>query len=267
MSNQRDKIADRLNRLVSVCPSSSWLDACLQHVNASETPISEFDDYCAAVLHQILHSDLRSVVRYDSEISPTIPTKDSNNHSILLRNSLSESINRTRTRTKNIEDNPPTSTAVSLPPTFNLLVQIEELLDVSLNAEDRLKVGPAALTSPTAVGNQRQRCLKMVLSDGYDYRNESSSASGIVDPVNCDSSFISMELSPIPNLSVHSQPGVKVLLRGPITIRMGLLLLNEANAIVLGGCVAELIPYQQKAREKAARIAGVGIGMSFISIG
>jgi hypothetical protein len=251
MTDERDKIADRLNSLVSIYPSRCWLDACLQHVNDTESSISEFDDYCAAVLHQILHSDLRNVVRHDTENSDPSSRNETNNHSDLLRNAITESINRASARTQN-------STKVSLPPTFRLLVQIEELLDVSLNAEDRLKVGPTTLSSPTPIGNQRHRCLKMVLSDGYPHREEPSLE--MVDSAKTDSSLIAMELSPIPNLSVNSQPGVKILLRGNITIRMGLLLLNETNAIVLGGCVADLIPYQQKAREKAARIAGVGVG-------
>jgi hypothetical protein len=156
-----------------------------------------------------------------------------------------------------------TSTKVSLPPTFRLLVQVEELLDVSLNAEDRLKVGPAELTSPSPVGNQRMRCLKLAFSDGY---SNSKGDETMVESVGSVStpSIIGMEVNPIPNLSVQSQPGVKVLLRGPMTIRMGMLLLNEFNALVLGGCVAELIPIQKKARDMAARIAGVGVGKTLV---
>jgi len=292
----RDKISDRLNRSLSIHPCRSWFDACLQHVNDTESStISELDDYCTVVFHQILHSDLRNVVRNENmegisdpktTTTSTIQDHESIKNSILLRNAIEESIDRIKdhktTTTEHRHDpsssyssstiptNSVTSTKVSLPSHFKLLVQIEELLDVSLNAEDRLKVGPSSLSSPTPVGNQRHRCLKMVLSDGYPdhHTNRSISSSAVRRDVDTfintsNSILIAMELSPIPNLSVNSQPGVKILLRGAITIRMGILLLNEANSIVLGGCVTDLIPYQQKAREKAARIAGIGVGTFF----
>ena len=72
-----------------------------------------------------------------------------------------------------------------------------------------------------------------------------------------------METSPIPNLSVHSRPGIKVVISGPVDIRYGILMLHPGNTIVLGGCIPSLIPIQKKAMELAAKEAGVGIDATF----
>jgi hypothetical protein len=89
-----------------------------------------------------------------------------------------------------------------------------------------------------------------------------------------------MEVEPIPALSVNSKAGVKVVMRGPLQIRHGLLLWqpvyrppdnaggnvnNNANAAavqqitVLGGCVAELVQIQATALQQAKLVAGVGV--------
>jgi len=71
--------------------------------------------------------------------------------------------------------------------------------------------------------------------------------------------MIAMEVSPIRDLSTHSQAGIKILLRGPIDVRLGVLHLHEGNVIVLGGCVAELVEVQKQAHEQAKRTAGIGV--------
>ena len=62
--------------------------------------------------------------------------------------------------------------------------------------------------------------------------------------------LVVIEVSPIKDLSVNSKPGIKVLLRGKISIR--------GNAVVLGCCVPYLLKVQKKALNVARRIAGVG---------
>ena len=153
----------------------------------------------------------------------------------------------------------------TLPKPFKLVVQIEELLDVSLNAEERLALGPASSSSPTPIGNQKKRCLKILISDGFfsngDCRRpveEGSSDSG-----RSPCHIVAMETAPIPSLSVHSKPGIKIVLCGPIQIRLGILMLNPGNTTVLGGCIPALIPIQKKAMDMAAKLAGIGIDPTF----
>ena len=145
------------------------------------------------------------------------------------------------------------------------MLQIEELLDVSKNAESRLSLGPASSTSPAPVGNQSRRCLKLLLSDGY-YENGSSQPANAANN-NAGSistnQFVAMETKPIPNLSAHSMPGIKVVLSGPIYIYMGVLMLDSSNTAVVGGFIPSLIQVQKKAISCAAKVAGVGIDPTY----
>ena len=187
--------------------SDDWLTACRIHLRETNQP-----ETADSVLYQVLHSDLRNVVKRDEDDG-------------ILRRALSQ----------NHEN---------LDASFSLMVQVEELLDVSLNAEARLEVGPASSTAPTPIGNQRMRCLKLYLSDGYHPTPQH---------------LVAMEVSPLPDLSVNSKAGLKVVLRGPLTCRNGIIILNPGNAAVLGGSVASLVEIQRKALEQAKKVAGVGV--------
>ena len=68
-----------------------------------------------------------------------------------------------------------------------------------------------------------------------------------------------METSPISNLSVNSKAGMKLLLRGAIPCRHGILMCNNDHVQVLGGSVVSLVEIQRKAMEQAKKVAGVGI--------
>ena len=215
-------IRTKLEQIAGVMPSEGWLLACQAFLRLTN------EDTADAVLHQVLHADLRDVVRPLESNSTTIHTAS---HSpILLRSSLQQSMSDELRK-------------VTLPENFRLLVQVEELLDVSLNAEARYSLGPASATAPTPVGNQRSRLLKLYMADGH------------LPPTH----LLAMETTPIPNLSVHSLAGIKVLLRGPLEIRHGLIQLNPSNTTVLGGSVSDLVVIQRKALEQARRLAGVGV--------
>lgn len=201
-------ICSQLETIAGVRVSQEWLTACRAHLRETRQPES-----ADSILHQVLHSDLRDVVSREQDDG-------------ILRHALSQEY-------------------AVLPESFRLMVQVEELLDVSLNAEARLSIGPASPTAPTPVGDQRMRCLKLYLSDGYR--------------VVRDIHLVGMELSPIPDLSVHSQAGLKLILRGPLKCRFGVILCSPSNTIVLGGCVASLMEMQKKALEQAQRLAGVGV--------
>lgn len=227
------EIRERLMQSAGVYPSSHWLEDCLDALSSPSNAVE------GVILQQILHHDLRDVVReFEEPVSNdnhvTMPSK-------LLRRAVQESRNNHQ--------------AVVLPKDFALMVQVEELLDISQNAETRLAIGPASPNAPTPLGNQNNRCLKLALADGYTldgsniYRDEN-------EP---HILFTAAELVPIPDLSVNSFAGVKVLLHGPIAVRNGLLLLSPPHATVLGGQVQELVEIQRKALEQAKRVAGVGI--------
>ena len=283
---------DRLSSLAGIEPTTEWLGACTSHLRQVSLHNNEDE-----VLHQIIHTDLRNVVRRlgtstgrtdggggdinrNSSNPITLNENGDSQPSYILRRSISQSSRcSTTTNGSNDSNSNSSSNKATLPENFRLMVQIEEFLDVSLNAEDRLSLGPASSTSPP-VGNQRKRCLKLLLSDGY-YKNGSrcswtSSQSDITSSSNsnnnngrngnenyCFDNFVGMETQPIPHLSVHSKPGLKVMLKGPINIFMGILMLGPSNTIILGGCIPSLIPIQKKAIACAARLAGVGIDATY----
>jgi hypothetical protein len=152
------------------------------------------------------------------------------------------------------------------------MCQVEELLDVSKNAQGRLELGPVAAYEPTPMGNQRHRCLKYYLSDGYSSGNDGSSGSNdgnatseqqqLSHHATTPPSFlhlVAMEVIPIPHLSVHSKAGIKILLQGPMEVRHGVLLCHPGNTTVLGGQVPPLVQIQQAALLQAQRIAGIGV--------
>jgi hypothetical protein len=258
MATGANTIREKIERIAGVQPSQHWLQDC-----ETELSVTGAANYTAdAVLQQILHHDLRDVVR---EFPATV--YDANHPSVLLRRAVQDSMSAQH------------NYKGRLPASFRLLVQVEELLDVSQNAETRLSVGPASPNAPAPVGNQQARCLKLCLSDGYGpYNNERENQDGMTfRPNNQSSVFMAMEIEPIPMLSVNSKAGVKVLMRGPLQIRHGILLwqpvyrppdtgannANNATAVqqitVLGGCVKELVEIQASALQQAKLVAGVGV--------
>eukprot|EP00559_Dactyliosolen_fragilissimus_P002570 CAMPEP_0184867188 /NCGR_PEP_ID=MMETSP0580-20130426/25337_1 /TAXON_ID=1118495 /ORGANISM="Dactyliosolen fragilissimus" /LENGTH=710 /DNA_ID=CAMNT_0027367289 /DNA_START=94 /DNA_END=2223 /DNA_ORIENTATION=- len=263
---------ERFSRLAGVRPSQVWLDSCRQHLQSNSHGEGTEED---AILHQILNSDLRDVVRsFESEdmtamndgFNGNIQNERRMSKGFQLRHSMVQSMPGVGNNTNELSG----ACKSILPDDFRLMVQIEELLDVSLNAEARVSVGPASPNAPTPVGNQRLRCLKMCISDGYFPNGLSQSRTTENDTLDGDHNgnqnhdlnvehIIAMEENPIPNLSVHSRAGIKVLLRGPIVVRLGILMLHEGNATILGGCIPSYLRVQKKAREAAARLAGVGV--------
>jgi len=252
----------KLASFAGVHPSTEWLEACRQHLRQLNDINAHNED--DAILHQVLHSDLRDVVR--STTATAAENEATTTPGKTLRQAITASLPTIADASTNTTSNNTNSCKAILPATFSILIQIEELLDVSLNAEARLNHGVASSASPTPVGNQRLRCLKMKCSDGFCpngdaflpheemMEEEGKEGEGSNHP-----HIIAMEIAPIPSLSVHSKAGIKVLLRGPITIRLGVLMLHPGNATVLGGCVPALVPVQKKAFEMASRVAGVGV--------
>lgn len=279
----------RLSKLAGIRPTLEWLYACKSFLEVEANSNNNNNDNGEdEILHQIIHTDLRNVVRHvtnntnDNHGSYRITNENEPlPNSIILRQSISKSIQNvnqvsssssSNNNNSNSNSNNSVSKKASLPETFRHMVQIEELLDVSKNAEDRLSLGPSSATSPTPIGNQKKRCLKLLLSDGYyadgsTLKNNDNNGHSTLSHNTVDSylhqHFVAMETEPIHQLSVHSKPGIKIILSGPIPIYMGILLLHPNNIIVLGGYIPDLIPIQKKAIECAAKLAGVGIDPTF----
>ncbi|GAX23508.1 hypothetical protein FisN_14Hh318 [Fistulifera solaris] len=216
-------IRQQLLEFAGVSPSSHWLEDC-----RAALQVSGQEQITDSYLHQILYHDLRDVVRELDEQENYGPLSEV---AIALRQAQAQSMQASH------------QYKALLPSSFRLLVQLEEILDVSVNAQARYENGPASNASPTPVGNQQKRCLKMVYSDGYD-SNEI---------------LVATETSPIPSLSVQSRAGCKVILMGPIQLRHGMALWNSTTTLVLGGEVEALVQIQKAAIEQAKRVAGVGI--------
>jgi hypothetical protein len=276
---------EKLRSLAGIKPTPEWLNECQSHLRQHNNIINRNYNEEDEVLHQILHTDLRNVVRYlhDNDDNSDNDNEHDSQWSILLRKAVTQSMNDTNNATATTTTTATATTttqrssaskSITLPNNFRHMVQIEELLDVSKNAEDRLSLGPASATSPTPIGNQNKRCLKLLISDGYcENGNRTIGRSRINNSNNnhqqrqqqdqFQQHFVALEVQPIHGLSVHSKAGIKIILSGPISIHKGILFLNPNNTIVLGGYIPDLIPIQKKAMERAAKVAGVGIDPTF----
>ena len=219
-------IRQQLLEVAGVSPSSHWFDDCRAALQLSGQGHSS-----DAFLQQILYHDLRDVVRELAESDHPEYYGSLSEGALDLRQAQAQSM---------LASN---QYKAVLPSSFRLLVQLEEILDVSANAQARYEHGPASNASPTSVGNQQKRCLKIVYSDGYDN----------------DEILVATETSPIPSLSVQSRAGCKVILTGPIQVRHGMALWSHTTTFVLGGEVEALVQVQKAAIEHAKRVAGVGI--------
>lgn len=241
VSNAMESARRLLAEKVGVRPSDHWWSDCWGALSLERNNLPQADD----VLEQILHHDLRDVVRTfdggdnihevheDEEFLP----------SVMLRQALRQS----QQAAHNFQ--------AQLPASFALLVQMEEVLDISANAMTRLEYGPTnSNTDPAPVGNSAKRCLKIGYSDGY-----SVSGHAFYNENQPPEILVAMEVQPIPDLSVHSRAGLKVLVKGPVTIRRGVSFWHAGNVTVIGGHVAALVEIQVSALQQAKQLAGVGV--------
>jgi hypothetical protein len=258
-------IRQRLREVAGVDPSSHWWDDCQTALRASNEHES-----VEAILQQILHHDLRDVVRTMNDDSSATPASSSSCAAVTLRQYVQQSLQQDE--------------KVLVPATWGpLLLQVEETVDVSQNAEARLQYGPTEAHNPTPVGHQLHRCLKIAAVDGYFGSGQrrplnvvaaaAASNSATSSPVARGEMYSLMEVSPIPQLSVHSRAGLKMVVRGPLVIRRGLILLHGSSSnskhnnstipptrlTVLGGQVERLVHMQRTALQQASLVAGVGM--------
>ena len=272
-----NQLRQRLEREAGVSPSRTWLGRCLLHIreanngsgtngNGSTASIENAEE--DEIWDQIRYSDLRSVIREPNGSASSNGDENSVTAAMTLRQAIAKSkmSNSNDNRSAGSNDGQQRN-KVCLPKDFQLMIQIEEVVDATMNSEHRLaSMGGNAVSNNNSGNNnnfgqgsrsEKWRCLKMVFSDGY-YSN------GRVSPPernanDQDNITYAMETSPIASLSTSSVPGTKVLLHGPIQIRHGLLQLSDENTFVIGGQVPSWRNIWTKAREKAQRENGLGV--------
>ncbi|KAL7554883.1 hypothetical protein ACHAWF_018429 [Thalassiosira exigua] len=279
------RLRSRLSSQAGVDPSPAWLDACVRHVGGEDEE---------AAWDQILRADLRDVVRVepgDGGDGDGGDDEGGKGPAARLREAVAKSSSAAGEAGGGDGTNGRhRSRKAALPSDFRLLVQVEEVVDVTMSADQQLAAGGGATggaaaggggaTGPSGGGNpygsggprgaggpqQQQRnpqyrCLKMVLSDGYHSNGRSTppSAENGSDARDANPTFLAMETSPIQHLGTSSPPGIKLLLHGAIDVRVGMLQLNEGNCAVLGGSVEGWGEAMRKARERAARERGLGV--------
>ena len=216
------RIKDQLHGSVGLQVSTDWLRACFDSLEQENQQATA--DLC---MHQVLHSDLRLVVR-DGDYSNN---NNNNNNTPQLPQSVQQ-LGRLIQTSKNSTNHPLQETQAD----FQLLVQVEEIVDVSLNAEQRYN---------PQYYNKATRSLKLCLSHGYKSQQLPT--------------IVAQEVTKIPNLQTDSLAGMKLLLHGKIRIRHGILMLNGGNTLVCGGSVEELVQVQRRSIERAKQRAGVGV--------
>jgi len=269
-----------------VQPSNYWLEKCLSHLrnvgNDSILGSSNLEE--ESLWTQILHADLRDVVRDPYGNSTTNQVGDGEESAaVQLRNAINQSKTNASNNSANVQQynsynsSPDSmqqhvSSKVTLPSSFHLLVQMEEVCDVTMNSEQQLAAmgGGSSSGAPQNNNNGRQpynnqgqrnqkyRMLKMVFSDGY-YPNGKPYPPTSSNSQQQNQILLSMETSPIKNLSVSSPPGLKLLLHGPIDVRFGILQLNNGNCTVIGGYIERWKEIWIQARERAQKSRGLGV--------
>lgn len=145
---------ERLAYIVGVRPSPEWLEACIDHLNSNGSGNgnghgtrgsysgSRGGNQEDEILYQMINTDFRNVVR---RVSKSGSTSNNNSPGAQLRRAISESLPQVNTdNSTNTSNSSSSSCKSTLPSSFRILLQIEELLDVSQNVEDRIAHGPSS---------------------------------------------------------------------------------------------------------------------------
>jgi len=298
-SHELQRFRHHFENQAGIRPSHCWLEQCLLFIRGSSNSTGTAGiDYNIEeeIWNQILYADLRDVVRVSSSShsSESNENDDGNSKeaaSTQLRHAIRQSSKNYANNRNTLNNNGKfQSHKVTLPSNFQLLVQIEEIVDVTMNGEQQLAAvggddgtnnAATSLTNNmyyncrqsqqqqntfgnTSSRNSKYRCLKMIISDGYHPNGKSSlsetnqhSEEGKEN--HTEIIMFARETSPILNLSISSPPGVKLVLHGPIDVRCGMLELNDGNCVVAGGEIESWKLIRMKAKERAQRERGLGV--------
>lgn len=283
-SREISRLQSHFETTAGIRPSRNWLRECLIHLrhhpgNPNTAAVIE-----ELIWNQVLHADLRDVVRrrpdddtermqleIDTErthandvestaakqlreaIAKSKQTHISNNSSgpneNENQNQMDENPQENSTHGNRRKKNKYQSqNKATLPSNFRLLVQMEEVIDATLNMEQQLSSMGGTTSAGSGNGNRtygdprggnvhnnnnssgnatnnnynqngmrnsRYRCFKIALSDGYYSNGKSIPPSNDEnDQKNDNVVFVAMETSPLHNLSYSSPPGLKILIHG-----------------------------------------------------
>lgn len=235
--NRQTVVAEQLEKVVGVNPSSDWLTGCSSFLKDNEVIFQNgntIDALASDILGEIIHNDLRDVVRYSERYG---------------RDNMSQNAKQLRQSIKYSMDCA-NSYKASLPETFRLLVQIEEYTDMSSPLEKRLAMfsNGSQTSLPQHSESVDSRCLKLSYSDGYSCPDLMLS-------------MVAMEVRPLNGLGTKYSllAGLKVILHGSIVIRHGVAGWHPGNATVIGGNVERMIEIQSRALSLAKEKAGHGV--------
>ncbi|GMI46391.1 hypothetical protein TrCOL_g11175 [Triparma columacea] len=229
--------------------SRAWLTSCLQTLPPPTNPPpaagSIDEDYMYSVYMQVINSDIRDSVNGRSTTTSQ------------LREAIQTSLSQAQ---ESGQGSPPTP---SVDENFRLMVQVDELVDVSTNAERRAERGASRTQGFSNPGYYNGRCMKIAICDGW-VREGGDGGEGGEGGGEVTGGFalpvIAMEVTPIPDLSVNTLAGCKVVLKGPFPVVLGVALLHPSNVLVLGGSVDVLVAMQEQAVEAGRRTYGNGRG-------
>lgn len=290
-SHQR--LQQRFESEAGVRPSQCWLDQCLTHLRGNKnsvhstnaSPVGRGEE--EEIWYQVLHADLRDVVcEYDPPSSPNSTVDGMNNSNdvfggrtaaMQLRNAIHQSKKTKGANDTAAKNGKYCGHEVTLPSDFRLLIQMEEVVDVSMSSEQQLAAmggGVSTIASNPYSGlqqhstattcNTKHRSLKIAFSDGYHpsgktFQHENNNNGMNDNNDNFHEVLLAIETHPIINLSVSSPPGLKLLLHGPVVVRVGLVQLNDANCVVIGGEIERWKELSMKTKERAQRERGLGV--------
>src|SRR5210317_5506 len=113
------EIQHRIQQAVGIQVSSEWLQACVSYLNQQQQNNgSSLVDRC---VHQLLYTDIRDLVDHAPAIAGTATATTTTNLQALIARSKSS----------------PPPNVLQTPNDFQLLLQLEEAVDVSLSREQR----------------------------------------------------------------------------------------------------------------------------------
>jgi RecQ mediated genome instability protein len=229
-------IKEQLEQAMGVIPSEGWFNDCYdalrQDLQCRGQPIT-----AAMILEQIVFHDIRDVVRNNS----TGTAAFDENQNLNVDSYASELSSNAILLRKAIDESQRNDCKVILPSSFRLLVQVEEMCDISINSESRFTndtTGTASVITGSSMG-----CHKICCVDGF-YPGQP---------------FVAIEVTPCINRGTNVVPGTKILLAGPITVRQGIMGWHTGNIVILGGQVERLIHIHRNEMKKIKQMSGHGI--------
>lgn len=152
-----------------------------------------------------------------------------------------------------------------------IVIQMDELLDISASMQDQFMNKQDNLTDTTLDEDEEESEAQRLFQEavrpfeGSNPKTNTTTTSNNYSAnrmlkLSCTdgkSRIFAMEYRPVPALSVNTQPGCKICIKG-VLVKRGMLMLIPACVCVLGGSVAELVEANKVRKDAlAAKLAYV----------